>query len=313
VNSQDFRDFLEHVTDVDRFESKLLITTDYKVEFGRLNNLKATNLTRFKPDLVVIPQIRTQFGNFDNPVQSNINLIPELNIQFTKGLSFKGQLIVPLQNDFFFDEEGKEVRPGNITLNQFVRLEDDFYFNASAGFFDKNRAGANLEIRKNIAEGKFAIGTNIGYTTGYSYTGYWTDYLDYENYLTAILELEYRYFPFDLTATLQAGSFLYNSLGARFDIVRQFGEVNIGFYAMVASGDVNGGFKFAIPLPPGKYTKLKYARIRPSENFKWEYRAKGFPRSGTMCNTGHRLDELFLNFNPDQIKNQIIRKLVKKL
>jgi hypothetical protein len=118
--------------------------------------------------------------------------------------------------------------------------------------------------------------------------------------------------PYDLTGTLQAGNFLYNSLGVRFDVVRQFGEVNIGFYALAASGEINGGFNLAIPLPPRKYTKLKYTRIRPSKKFNWEYRAKGFPRAGIMYNTGNRLHDLFLEFNPDQIKKQIIRELRKK-
>ena len=197
-------------------------------------------------------------------------------------------------------------------MNQFVRLEDDFYITATAGLFNKNRAGANLEIRKVFANGRFSVGSNIGYTTGYSYTGYRTDYLDYEKYLTAIFDLEYRYVPFDLTGSLQAGNFLYNSLGVRFEVLRQFGEVNIGFFALAASGDINGGFKIAIPLPPRKYTKLKYVRIRPSKRFKWEYRAKGFPRSGTMYNTGYSLYDLFLDLNPNQIKKQIIRELEKK-
>jgi len=313
VNSQDYDNLKNQVIDMEEFNARMLVTTNYISEFNLLKEKKGENPSVFKPDIVVIPQIKTQFGNFDNPVQSNINLIPELNFQLTKGLSFKGQLIIPLQNDFFFDEEGKEVRPGNITVNQFVRLEDDFFINVTGGFFDKNRAGINLEIRKNIADGKFGIGSSIGYTTGYSYTGYQTVYLDYEKYLTALLELEYRYFPFDLTGTLQVGNFLYNSFGARFDVLRQFGEVNIGFFALFASGDFNGGFKLAIPLPPRKYTKLKYVRIRPSHRFAWEYKARGFYRSGTMYKTGHRLHELFLDFNPDQIKNQIIRELIKIL
>ena len=312
VNLEDFRNLKKQIIDINVFETKLLVTSDYDAAFENLKTLETANRSLFKADLVVIPKVKTQFGNFDNPVQSNINLIPELNFQLAKGLSFKGQIIIPLQNDFYFDEEGKEVRPGNITLNQFVRLKDDFYLNVSAGFFNKNRAGGNLEMRKNFANGQFSIGTNLGYTTGYSYTGYRTNYLDYEKYLTALLELEYRYLPFDLTGRLQVGNFLYNSTGARFDVVRQFGEVNIGFFALFASGDINGGFNFAIPLPPRKYTKLKYVRIRPSERFKWEYRAKGFPESGTLYNTGHNLSGLFLDLNKNQIKNQIIREFKKK-
>jgi len=312
LSLEEFQSLKNKIIDFESFESKLLVTSDFKSAYDHLESFEIYNRSQFKADLVVIPQVRTQFGDFDNPVQSSINLIPELNIQLAKGLSFKGQYIIPLQNDFYFDEEGKVARPGNITLNQFVRLEDDFYINATAGFFDKNRAGANLEIRKVFADGRFSVGSNIGFTTGYSYTGYRTVYLDYEKYLTALLDLEYRYVPFDLTGSLQAGNFLYNSLGVRFDVVRQFGEVNIGFFALAASGEINGGFKIAIPLPPRKYTKIKYARVRPSQRFNWEYRAKGFPRSGTMYNTGHSLYDLFLDINPSQIKNQIIRELEKK-
>jgi hypothetical protein len=313
VRSEDFKNLEKKVINTEEFTKKLLVSSDFGIVYQQLEKPKVNNRSLFKTDLVVIPQVRTQFGNFDNPVQSNVNLIPQLNVQLSKGLSFQGQIIVPLQNDFYFDEDGKELRPGTITLNQFIRLEDDFYIDATAGFFDKNRVGINLEIRKNIANGQFGIGANVGYTAGYSYTGNWTEYLDYENYLTALLELEYRYLPYDLTGTLQAGNFLYNSLGVRVDVVRQFGEVNIGFFALAASGEINGGFNLAIPLPPRKYTKLKYARIRPSKRFNWEYRAKGFPRAGIMYNTGNRLDDLFLDYNPDQIKKQIIRELKKKL
>ena len=274
--------------------------------------MKPENRSRFKPDIVVIPQLRTQFGNFDNPVQSNINLIPELNLQIAKGLTFKGQYIFPVQNDYFFDEEGKTMRPGNITLNHFMRLNDDFYVNTTVGLFNKNRAGLNLEIRKIFSDGKFSIGANLGLTTGYSYTGYQTVYLDYEQYLTALLELEYRYVPFNLTGMLQAGNFLYNSLGARINVLRQFGEVNVGFFMLITEDVFNGGFMIGIPLPPRKYTKLKYARIRPSHRFNWEYRAKGFPTSGAMYNTGHDLFVTFLDLNPNQIKSQIILHLNKK-
>jgi hypothetical protein len=311
-NLKDYRELTTGEIAIETFREKMLVTSDCTSAFAVLQSEKMKNRSQLKPDIVVIPQVRTQFGDFDNPVQSNINLIPELQFHLTKGLSFRGQYIIPLQNDFYFDDEGKTVRPGNITLNQFLRLEDNVYIDIAAGFFNKNRAGANLEIQKIFADGKFSIGANLGYTTGYSYTGYQTDYLDYQNYLTALLELEYRYVPYDLTGLLQVGNFLYNSPGVRFDILRQFGEVKIGFFMLATQDVFNGGFMFSLPLPPRKYTKLKYGRIRPSKNFSWEYRARGFPTSGTMYNTGNSLINLFLEFNPNQIKNQIIRQFKKK-
>lgn len=284
----------------------------FTMDTGKASQKEPSNSSRFKPDLVIIPDWRAQFGDFDRPVQSNINIIPELNFLLGKGLSVNAQLIIPVQYNFLYDDEEKEVRPGNITLNQLVRLEDDFFISATAGFFNRNRAGLNLELKKYFSEGKFAIGADVGFTNYHSFTG--REALPYEssNYLTAFLTAEYRYVPYDLTGRLQAGNFLYNDAGVRFDVLRQFGEVNIGFFALVnTSGDLNGGFNFAIPIPPAKYTKLRFFRVRPSEKFSWEYRAKGFPTSGIAYKTGHQLFDIMLEFNPDYMKKRFLIELNK--
>ena len=88
-----------------------------------------------------------------------MNLIPEYNLLIARGLSFKAQMIVPVYNDFNkdrlayhdLDEEGSMIRPGLISLTQFLRLDDEVFVTATAGFFDKNRAGANFEMKKYFA------------------------------------------------------------------------------------------------------------------------------------------------------------------
>jgi len=273
---------------------------------------KVTNNSLFKTDLVVIPNWKVQFGDFDNPVQSNINLIPELNTTFAKGLSFKGQVIIPVQNNFYFDEEGKKIRPGNITLNQFVRLKDDLFVAATGGFFNLNRAGLNLDLKKYLLNGDLVLGAEIGYTGYYSFTGHEPEYYEDSKFLTAFLMAAYTYQPYDATGIVRAGNFLYNNPGIRVDVLRQFREVKIGFFALVSSGDINGGFNFSIPLPPRKYCNLNSVRLRPSENFKWEYKARGFPESGKIYATEHSVFEMMLELNPDFIKKQIFIELSDK-
>jgi hypothetical protein len=258
----------------------------------------------------VIPTWSAKFGNFDNPVESNINIIPELNSTIAKGLTLKAQLIIPVQNDFFFVAERETVRPGNITLNQFASLEDNFYLNVTAGFFDKNRAGVNFDLKKLFAEGKFELGANVGYTGYYSFTGIQTEFYDKQKYLTAIMNLQYRYNPYDLVARLDVGNFLYNVIAARFEVMRQFGQVQIGFFALATKDDYDGGFRFSIPLPPGKYSKLRIFRVRPSENFSWAYRAKGFPQNGVQYQTGYNLTDMLLDYNPDFVKKRLIIEIV---
>jgi hypothetical protein len=272
-----------------------------------------TNSSLYKVDLPVLLTWNAKFGNFSNPVESNINIIPELNTTLAKGLTLKAQVIIPVQNDFYFVSERKTVRPGNITLNQFVSLSDNFYVNITAGTFNKNRAGGNIELKKLLAEGRVGIGANVGYTRYYSFTGIETEFYDELPYLTALLTAEYRYNPYDLIARMQVGNFLFNTPAIRFELMRQFGEVQIGFMALATKDDFDGGFRFVIPLPPRKYTRIRFFRIRPADNFSWEYRAKGFPQNGVTYNTGYNLTDMLLDYNPDFIKKRLIIELKTQL
>jgi hypothetical protein len=261
---------------------------------------------------VVIPNWKVQFGDFDRPVQSNINLIPEVNTTFAKGLSFKGQVIIPVQNNFYVDEEGKKVRPGNITLNQFVRLKDDFFISFTGGFFNLNRAGINLDLKKYLLNGDLVLGAEVGYTGYYSFTSLEPEYYEDSKFLTAFFVAAYTYQPYDATGIIRAGNFLYNNPGIRVDVLRQFREVKIGFFALISSGEVNGGFNFSIPLPPRKYCRINPVRVRPAESFQWEYKARGFPESGKIYTTEHSIFDMMLEYNPDFVKKQIFIELSNK-
>lgn len=272
---------------------------------------KASNSSLFKTDMAIIPNWSAKFGNFDNPVESNINLIPELNSTLAKGLTFKAQLIIPIQNDFFFVAERETIRPGNVTLNQFINLSDNFYINVTGGTFDKNRAGLNIDVKKAFKEGQFEVGANIGFTGYYSFTGIETEYYDKQKYLTALFNAQYRYRPYDLLVRIEAGNYLYNVPAFQFEVLRQFGEVQIGFFAIATKDDYDGGFRFVIPLPPGKYTKLNWFRVRPSRSFSWKYRAKGFPQNGVTYNTGYSITEELMEYNPGFVKKRLIIEINK--
>lgn len=269
------------------------------------------NSSLLKADFSVLPTWNAKFGDFDNPVESNINLIPELTINLLKGLTMKAQLIIPVQNDHFFVAERETIRPGNVTLNHFAALEDNFYFNITAGFFDKNRTGAMIDFYKVFLDGLIELGANIGFTGYYSFTGITTEYYDKTKYLTALLSAQYRYKPYDVVGRLTVGNHLYNVFATRFEVMRQFGEVQIGFFAMKSNDDYDAGFNFRIPIPPSKYNTFKWIRLRPSESFGWEYRAKGFPQNGVTVNTGHNINQVLLENNPDFISKRVLIEIQK--
>lgn len=304
-----YRQYLDSAMAAPDFDDAIFATLN--VSGLQASKTDVHNSSRFKVDMPVIPTWSAKFGNFHNPVESNINLIPELNSTLARGLTLKAQLIIPVQNDFFFVAERETVRPGSITLNQFAALDDNFYLNFTAGFFDKNRAGANFEVSKLFSEGKFEVGANIGYTGYYSFTGIETEFYDKQKYLTALVNAQYRYNPYDLVARLEVGNFLYNVLSARFEVLRQFGQVKIGFFAFATKDEYDGGFRFSIPIPPQKYSRLRIFRIRPTEAFRWEYRAKGFPQNGVKYQTGYNLTDMLLDYNPDFIKKRLIIEIDK--
>lgn len=314
-----YQKFVDGLADSVPFKDYLNVTMDYSPIWEKISGLTSSNPSKFKSDVSVIPQFRGQFGDFNYPIRANVNLIPEYNILIARGLSFKAQMILPVYNDFNkdrlayhdLDEEGSMIRPGLISLTQFLRLDDEVFFTATAGFFDKNRAGANFEMKKYFDIGKISLGAIVGYTTDYTYTGVKTDYLVDENYLTAFLSAEYRYEPYDLIGGLNIGKYLYNEMGVRMDLMRQFREVNVGFFVLATESELNGGFNFSIPIPPRKYSKPKYFRVRPSEKFSWEYRAKGLPTTGTMYNTENELFRLMIEFNPDYIKRNLLLDIKK--
>lgn len=306
---RDYQNFVKSENSDFSFTDSIKITLEFESIWGELKSAERLNSSNYKSDILIIPQFRAQFGKFTHPVESSINLIPEYNLSLSQGLSFKAQLIVPVYNDL--DEEGDLVRPGIIALNQFVRLKDDVFFDVTVGCFDKNRAGGNFELKKFFSNGRLSIGANVGYTTDYTFTGVKTDYLVDENYLTALLSADYRYEPYDLTGKVQAGNFLYNELGVRCDLLRQFREVTIGFFVLATESELNGGFNFSIPIPPRKYTRPKYFRVRPAEKFSYEYRAKGYPTSGTMYTTENELFRLMSEYNPDFLKRNILFEIKK--
>lgn len=308
LHLSDYRDFQSGNILMNEFAEKLTFRLDANGDFKQ--SKASGNPSNFKTDLIVLPTWRAQFGDFDRPVQSNFNVIPGASMLLAKGLSIHAEMIIPVQNNFFFDDEQKEIRPGLITLNQLIRLDDNVFLQATAGFFSLNRAGLNFEMKKFNSIGNLAFGLDIGYTAYHTFTEKRVEYFVTENYLTGLFSVEYRHMPYDAIGRLQVGNFIYNDLALRFDVLRQFGEVNIGFFALLsASGEFNGGFNFSIPIPPGKFMKPGVVRIRQANRTGLEYRAKGRVNFGRNYRTGHELFNTMLEYNPDFLKKRFLIEL----
>jgi hypothetical protein len=286
----------------EKLASAIDVSLDVDSIWGKIQCTQKANSSSYKFDIVVHPQFKAQFGDHDDPVESQINLAPEIKMTLWKGMSLSAQLIIPLQNELGGD--GDYWRPGLLTINQTFRLPRNTFVSATMGYFTQHRYGTDLEIKKYFANGRWLIGANVGYTGYDSYLkGVW--YYAGLDVLTAFFNAEYRVAQYDLSLRATYGKFLYGDRGWRFDILRQFGEVEIGFFALKTERGHNGGFNFSIPIFPPKYLPTGPGRISPAKAFPWEYRYKGLPNDGIQYKTGNSIDEFIKRLNPDYIKTQM--------
>ncbi len=282
--------------------SAMRVDLEFDSAWKKLQTLAPVNASTWKIDLVVHPQFHAVFGNYGNPVQSQINIAPALNTSLWKGLSLCAQLIIPLQNEL--EKEDDHVRPGLLTINQTLRLPRNVFASASFGYFTKNRYGLDVETQKYFFNGKASIGANFGYTGYASYSqGVWR-YSTIERLIT-LLNAEFRFPRVDLSLRATYGKFLYQDIGWRVNLVRQFREVDFGFFLMRSADEMNTGFHLSVPVFPRKHFPARALRIKTADYFPWEYRYKGIPDHGKLYNTGNHLEDFMKRLNPSYVRNQI--------
>jgi hypothetical protein len=259
--------------DVSRLPAALLDAPRASSSFGRV-------------DVVVHPWFEASFGAYDNPVASRTAVAPELRMDVRPGLSVSAQALLTLQDDLHTGES--RVRPGWVTVNQTVRLPRNVFVSATAGTFNPNRYGADLEARAYFANGRLSAGTQMGLTGAASYarTGWQRSPMRDE---TALVDVTWRVLPYDLLLRATAGAFLADERGVRLDVSRRFGELEIGWFLLASDDGQNGGLVLRIPLLPRTYGRPAPLRLRSTETYRWQYRYYGFVPGGWRYDTGRAL------------------------
>ncbi len=303
-NNEDYQKYKKGIINKKQLEDRMIVSYNVDKEFLNEKFL-FENESDYKFDLVLNPGFRGQFGDYSNPVRAQINFVPEVNTTFWKGMNIVTQILIPIYNEF--PGEGDYIRPGIISLNQNFRLPENYFFSSSAGYFTENRYGFDISIKKIFYNGNLITGVNTGYTGYMSFMNKKIFYSDL--YLwTFNMNVEYRINKYDLTIGMTAGKFLYGDKSIRFDVNRQFGEVEIGFFVVRSNNkQSNGGFNFSIPLFPSLYSNPSLIRIRTAETFRWEYRVKGeIPAMiGVTYNTGNSFFRTLKKYNPSFLLKRV--------
>ncbi|WP_229214354.1 YjbH domain-containing protein [Dyadobacter flavalbus] len=275
------------------------LTTAERNSQKRLNTFPFQK-NNYKLDFWIQPYFAAIFGNFEKPVQSNTSVAIQSQFYILPGLSLQAGILFPITNDL--DGRPKNIRPAPLFLNQFY-ASGYHYFSASAGFFQNDQYGFNVQYRHANLSSPWSFGLETGLTGFYYYPrgGIYNERLDK---LLLIADASYRFAGPDLTFKVSGGHYLAGDVGARIELFRQFTNVEIGFYAMSTTNGSTIGFNFAIPVPPGKLLQGKHARLRTTDEFRWEYTYTRGYRIGERYRTGYQLDQKLRQYHRDYLNRQ---------
>lgn len=239
-----------------------------------------------KVDLTVYPVVSLINLIITQVYQSCWELKPAVEVPLWPGARFSYQLVIPVFTDFF-ENRYHLVHPGFITLSQ--RFRDPWHLNIlgkfTIGQFSNNCYGAALEAAYWFPNERFWVDTQFGVVSTAYYVGFrWKYYWDPQfvwniagNYYNAALQTQF---------TLRAQRFLMGDYGLKFEMIRHFRHVSVGFYAekglMFAQGGglaasqphTNGGFRIHVSLPPYRTKRHGYVpRITTSGQITYDYNA----------------------------------------
>lgn len=290
------------------FINSIVIEENTDEVMKNFSGVQPENSSSYKFDMILKPSTQFEFGIYSQPVRYQLNINSDFRLNLWKGMNLDYEVIFPVHNDFYEREDS--IRPGIITLNQTVRLPKSFYISSTIGFFTHNRFGFDLEALKSFNNGNINVGINLGYTALGYFSGFKMLYNDNFTF-TGNVYFNYRVESLDLTLGIMAGKFLFDDKTIRFDISREFGEIEIGFFALRSSeGISNGGVNITVPLWPGNYWNPGIFRVRPAENFGISYLVNTNTDKliGSRYNTGNRLNIYNKKINSSFVKNYLNKR-----
>ena len=283
---------------------RLLKISMEKEELSGFEDQQMENSSYSRFDLVIKPGFSFEFGPYQEPVMWQFNILPELKTSLWKGMDLSYETVLPVHNDF--GRRYDSVRTGTAVINQMLRFPGSLFVSASAGIFTQNRYGFDFETRKYFCNGNLSIGLDMGYTDYVSFSGYNKIYYSNKFIFTGNVSADYRFEEYDLTVGVSAGKYLYGDTSLRFDINREFGETEIGFFVLRSTAGVNnGGITVSVPLFPSKWMNPGFIRVVPAESYSTSYIVKSNVNDliGLRYNTGSRINSFLKKMNPDFIRN----------
>lgn len=276
-------------------------TTDFEfnesmIELKKLNDEIFVNQGFGKLDIKFYPIFRFKNSRLDVMYLLQLNINPTLEVSLWRGAKATAQIVFPLVNDYSI-EEGK-IRPGFLTLSQQFRLPGNLYTMITVGNFNLFRGGVDLKMFRQITK-KIGAFAQLSYTaTSIPMFDQWI-YSKFDK-ITWKVGANYLHKPSNIILSASLGQYLGNDLSLRGEITRYFKNSSVGLYVQtmnIPDYPINGGFFFAISLPPYKHNRNKFVRVTSGDYFNLEYIARPYTQYARYFTTSPDENSSYNFFN----------------
>lgn len=261
-------------------------------------------LPPYKLDIQLVPLFLYNFGDFSDPFETQLGVAPRLKWVPAKGFFMVFQWQFPLQNDFRYSV-GYGQRPGQIGLGFHRIFRGRYNFSGYFGTLTGNNYGLNLEYLARTKDAHWYYGGAFFFTGTYIYHEQYF-YRQFLSTRSGYVQLAYRIHQWDMTVRMIGDIYLNQDKGVTMEVIRQYGNTDIGFYAIAAENATNAGFFFRIRLWPGKFYSNKWMQIRLPNNFQNYYTVRSNSQMPRVRHFSSTFNEM-LRFNPAFLNGQLNR------
>lgn len=232
------------------------------------------NPSRWKVDLAARPLLEFQFGAVTDPFQFGFWIAPEATVSPFRGGQLTVQAKVRVTDEF--DSHSRAVAPGRTTLSVAGWLPGDWLGAASAGHFADERYGLAAEMSRFLGDGSFEVRFGGDISGFIRFAEEETRYSAIEKW-SSVAAVTYRTRGRDIETTLSGGRYYEGDAGARLDIVRRWGESEVGLFGIKTESGTVGGMRISVPLPVRRLGAPSRLRFVTVPYFPWEYRESSEP------------------------------------
>ena len=250
--------------------------------------------TNHTVDFLLRPLFSYELGRLTVPVQLRFQLESMMRYNPWSGALATASLVIPVYNDFDPSElhpDVDDVRPGQLTLDQYAWLPGIALASATAGLLGDNRYGASAGLARPMMNGALVADAQADVTGFVAFESAGISYSAMSQW-SAFGGLTWFLPKYDVSLRARAGRFLYGDDGVHLEFRRSFGDFEYAIFVLHA-GDLDvQGVRVTLPIPPLTRPTQQPVRAMMIERFPLSYRSDATPVGTFVGGVASREDYL---------------------